>query len=330
MRSAIILGGLLLLGGATVEAQQRIDERLQTSPTGRVEVQNTAGSVQISGWDRNEIHISGTLGRGAERLEVQPDGDRVTIRVVLPRNARNVGSTTLQIRVPNRKDVIVRTVSAGIETSGIAGAAELQSVSGDIRLTDAPAEATVRSTSGDLDVNVSQTRRIVAASVSGDVRLRGAAQQSVEAEAVSGDVMVQVQTPQVRAKAVSGDIEVRSTAERIVANSVSGNVRVFGDALRSTEVETVSGTVRIDGAPQRGGNLNVQSHSGRVELRLPADVAADFEVRSFSGSIRNAFGPQSERTSRYAPGSELRFSTGRGGARIVVRTFSGSVELARR
>lgn len=326
---ALMLGALLA-SAAPLAAQEPIDERVRTAATGRVEVVNTAGSVSVTAWDRNEVHVTGTLGRGAERLELTGEGDALVIRVVLPRNARNVQGTELQVRVPARKSLVVRTVSADIEVAGITGAVEAHSVSGGARVSGNPAEVSARSTSGEVEIGVGRTRRVTAVTVSGDVQVRGEVQQQVEAEAVSGNIRLYAQTPQVRAKAVSGSIEVRSASERVVASSVSGQVRILGDALRGAEVETVSGSVLLDGTPARGANVSVSSHSGRVELRLPRNVSADFEVRSFSGSISNAFGADAERTSRYAPGRELRFTAGQGGARITVRTFSGAVNLAQR
>ena len=81
-------------------------------------------------------------------------------------------------------------------------------------------------------------------------------------------------------------------------------------------------------------------------LAVPAGVAAEdtpdlskltlerifeeeeFEVETFSGRIKNAFGPEAERTSEYAPGQELRFTTGGGDASVEVESFSGTVEIA--
>ena len=49
-----------------------------------VEISNTAGSVVVTGWDRNEVEITGELGEGTERLDFTK-GDKVTrIKVVLP------------------------------------------------------------------------------------------------------------------------------------------------------------------------------------------------------------------------------------------------------
>jgi predicted membrane protein len=70
--------------------------------------------------------------------------------------------------------------------------------------------------------------------------------------------------------------------------------------------------------------------SGSIDLFLPADVAADFDVSTFSGSIRNDFGPAARRTSEYIPGKELSFTSGKGGARVVAKSFSGAVNLRKR
>ena len=60
---------------------------------------------------------------------------------------------------------------------------------------------------------------------------------------------------------------------------------------------------------------------------LPEDVSAEFDVETFSGDIVNDFGPKARRTSEYAPGKELSFSTRSGDARISVSSFSGTIRL---
>jgi hypothetical protein len=41
----------------------------------------------------------------------------------------------------------------------------------------------------------------------------------------------------------------------------------------------------------KGSRLAAKTTSGSVDLQLPADVAAEFEVSTFSGEIVNDFGP---------------------------------------
>jgi hypothetical protein len=49
-------------------------------------------------------------------------------------------------------------------------------------------------------------------------------------------------------------------------------------------------------------------------------------VQSFSGDIKNCFGPKPVE-SHYGPGSRLQFSNGDGRARVQINTKSGNVQL---
>jgi DUF4097 and DUF4098 domain-containing protein YvlB len=251
------------------------------------------------------------------------------IRVVLPRDARNIRGSELEVRVPARKDVLVRTVSASSEVAGITGRVESRAVSGGIRISGSPREVLAQSTSGSVDVEAANPTTVQAQSVSGRVRVRGAARESVRAESVSGSLEVSATTPSVWAKSVSGNLSISNVQRRVEANSVSGRVRISGERMEQVSVETVSGSVGFTGALAPRGSFTVTSHSGDVELGLAGQPSAAIEVNTFSGSIQNAFGPEAERTSRYAPGRQLRFTAGGGDGRIVVRTFSGNVKLQR-
>ena len=70
-----------------------------------------------------------------------------------------------------------------------------------------------------------------------------------------------------------------------------------------------------------------ESVTGSITLRVPVGAAADYEIETFSGDIRNDFGPQARKTSEYLPAKSLSFSTGSGGARIQAESFSGVVRL---
>ena len=54
------------------------------------------------------------------------------------------------------------------------------------------------------------------------------------------------------------------------------------------------------------------------------------EIESFSGDIENCFGQTTRDTSKYAPGSELNFTRGNGGARVEIETLSGEISICDR
>ena len=292
MRAIRVLVGVLAIAAVPAMAQQRVDERRPASPNGTVEVSNVSGSVSVTGWDRAEVAVTGTLGKGTERLELSGSGDRTRVKVVLPHFAGHVDGSEIDVKVPAGSSVDVETVSADTKVDGVRGSVRARSVSGGIRVAGNPREFDAKTVSGDVEV-AAETAPGRAASVSGAVTLRG----------------------------VGGDVE---------AKSVSGNLNVRGGETSRVELETTSGAVRFSAALAKDARLDVKSVSGTVELELPASTAADFDITTFSGDITNEFGPPARRTSEYAPGRELDFSTGNGGARVVAKSFSGSVHLRKR
>lgn len=272
-------------------AQQKLDERRPAGKDGVVEVQNVSGSVKVTGWDRDEVAVTGTLGRGSERLEFTGTGVRTEVRVVLPHFAHHVDGSDLEIKVPAGSHLEVNTVSADIGVDGVAGPVRLESVSGRVTVGGAPRE--------------------------------------FEAKTVSGGIEIAAASAPGRASSVSGAVALRGVNGSVEASSVSGAVSVTGDAVSRAELQTTSGDIRFEAGLTAGGRLDAKTVSGTVALLLPAATAADFDVTTFSGNITNEFGPQAKRTSEYGPGKELSFSTGAGG-RIVAKSFSGDVRLQKR
>ncbi|HEX5724652.1 MAG TPA: DUF4097 family beta strand repeat-containing protein [Longimicrobiaceae bacterium] len=320
--SAVVAGTVLASGAAA--AQRTLNERVATSPTGTVEVHNVAGSVRVSAWDRNEVQVTGSLGRGAERLELdEQGGGRVVVRVVLPRNAHNVRGSDLEVRVPARKSVTVRAVSADVEVSGVSGAVNAQSVSGKVDVSGSPSDVSAQSRSGNVVLDV-ESGHAEANSTSGGVTVRGRIRGAVEVASVSGNVNVAASTGEVKASSVSGGVHVAAMTGRAEVSSVSGNIRLTGRRIAGN-FHTVSGEIVVRGDLASGGTTSLQSHSGGVELYLGS--GADLEVTTFSGEILNEVNARLVRSN--ASRREQHLVVGGGGPRVTVRTFSGDVKLAR-
>ena len=58
-------------------------------------------------------------------------------------------------------------------------------------------------------------------------------------------------------------------------------------------------------------------------------MSARFDIETFNGNIRNCFGPDSVRTSKYAPGRELKFTEGGGSGRVTINTLNGNLRLCK-
>lgn len=296
----IIIGVLALAGSMAAAAETRIDERRPAAADGVVEVSNVSGSVQLVGWNRNEVALEGTLADGVERVEFSgSDGlTRIRVHLVRPdndeRHHRIDGNARLVIRVPERSRMRVNTVSAGIQAERLNGPLELRSVSGDIRAAGGYTEADLQSVSGRVQVASSgRSARVTAGSISGDVQVDG----------------------------MTGEL---------TGSTVSGTVRVATDGISRAHLKSISGEVAYEGPLAADGVYELEAVSGTARMVVTGRVNAHFELHTFNGAIRNGFGPPPERTSRYAPGQSLNFDEGRGGARVSMRSMSGTLRLDRR
>ena len=105
------------------------------NPQGAVEIDNVAGSIDVQGWDKSEVAVTGTIGKDVERVDVTGDGNRTSIRVVLPKGmhwSMNDGEAHLVIHVPTNSSVSTSLVSSDLKVSAVHGALELRTVSGNI------------------------------------------------------------------------------------------------------------------------------------------------------------------------------------------------------
>ena len=278
---------------APANAATPVDRRVDAMPNGTVEVHNVAGTVQIDGSDRREVHVTGTLADNVERLDVSSEGDRVVIRVVLEENSWHGGATSLTISAPRASALDVDTVSASIDVHGIEGEQRLASVSGRIDTEAFGDEMTVRSVSG-------------AVNITGHDR-----------------------SAMTRAQAVSGHVRLTSVAGEVQAESVSGRVDVIANTLDRAQLSSISGSVSLRTGLTQDSRIESTTTSGDIALTFKGDAAAEYDLATFSGDIRNCFGPAPTPARLGGPQRQSRFKEGNSKARVHANTMSGSIAVCR-
>ncbi len=281
--------GLFMTIPLALAAADDLDSTHDMSPDGLVQVENVAGSVEITVWDRDEVQLRGSVGDSVEEVEIEATSGGLRVEVRNKGKQRSVDSTHLRLKVPAGASLEVEAVSADIDVDGSRGdSITLASVSGDVEL-DA------------------ESRRVELASVSGDVEFEGWAERS-NAESVSGDVTL---------IGVEGEVE---------ASTVSGDFTLEGGSIDSGRFETVSGELTLMLELADGGRLNCDAMSGDINLRLPSSQQAAFSAQSYSGSINTEFGDPLKH-SKNPSGSILKAQVGDNGARIRLETFSGDISI---
>jgi hypothetical protein len=295
---AALLVALAAAPAASAAPATTVDEHRAVDPQGQIEVINVAGRIEVVGWDKPELAVTGTIGSGVEKLDITTAGTRTTVRVVthgshgitLGWNASVSGEAKLVLHVPTRSALTAQLVSSDLVVSGIAGDQEVRTVSGDVHAS-AQREVRIHTVSGDVRLGAgAESRLIDIGTVSGDVQLNGGGGE-LTITTVSGDGMIKVgAASRVHLKTVSGDFS--------VALGLAADGRF--------EAESISGDLRVDFA----GTL----------------PPAEYDLQTFSGDLDTCTGRKGEREG-YGPSHRLNFREGAGTARVRVDTKSGDVHL---
>ena len=287
-RMKAVLISLAFMLPSAVMAGTDIDQTVSMSADGLVQVENMAGSVEFTAWDRNEAQVRGEAGDSVEEVIIRETSGGVLVKIRNRKNQRNMDGTDLFLRIPAR---------ASIEGDGV---------------------------SSDFTVRGSKGETITINTVSGDVEVEADAER-VDLNSVSGEVELSGSANRVNAESVSGDVTLYGVAGEVRASTVSGDLSLEGDELSRGQFETVSGDMVLSVALADDGRLSCDAMSGDVQLRLPAKQQAMFSAQSYSGSIRSDFGKVMS-VSR-GPGSMLDEQVGDNSARIRVETFSGDITI---
>jgi hypothetical protein len=282
----------MLLFTTPLAAQRKVNEQFAALPDGHVRVQLLAGSLRVTGWDRDSILIRGVVFEPpGEKFQVHRDKSGVKLSVWDPM-AEKVPPSQLELFVPARSHVAIRTATATVVVGAIAGGVDISSSTGAIEVTGSPRE--------------------------------------VIAESLSGDVTADVSSRVARIRTASGFVTVRGAVADASVVTVSGHVLVETGSIERGRFESVDGDLRYRGDIGRLASLDFINHAGAIELVLPPAAGAEVSVSTFEGTIDNALGVTPRRVVRKGKGIEDTFTLAGGGAYITIRTFKGAVVLRRK
>lgn len=224
-----------------------------------------------------------------ERFYLAGDSHGVKVGVMDHVDGSPVRASTLVLHVPRRSTVSVKAVSASIDAHDASGWFY---------------------------------------SVSGPIRLTGSA-SSLEVESMAGDVSLDVSAPWVRARTGGGRLVIAGALEDLDAATVRGALNVERAAVVRGRFASVDGDIRFAGSPPAGGVFEFSDHAGGVSLALPNSASALVDLSTITGVIDNGFTQIRPVAGQGGRGGTLHVQLGLGEARMTVRTFKGTITLAK-
>lgn len=285
----ILLAAALAAAATPAAAQRKVVKAFGVAPDVGLRIHNLVGSTKVTGWDRDSILVIAAIPAGGGTFFGGGSGRFAKLGIEGQDPSLTGPGTELEVKVPRNARVWVKSGSASVEVTGLAGEIEVSTVTAAIRIEGAPRVASLESIDGDLTM-------IGAATV-------------------------------VRARTGAGIIRIQGARTDIVATTIQGTISLESDRLQAARLETVSGKVTVAAGLEPDGALEVQAHDGDVTLSLPGDVDARFDLATVKGTIGLALPgvtpvPAGGRAARFSTGRKA--GAGRGGS-VTVRTFSGKV-----
>jgi hypothetical protein len=279
----------MLLVSSPLVAQKKVERKIPLGMEGALRIVNMVGSIVVHGWNKDTVMVRGTLGAGDQFF--MGGGYTGAKMFVESANDRDPKPARLEVWVPARARVWVKTASASIDVSDVTGGLDLYTVSGAIDVTGNPHE--------------------------------------LNAEAIDGDIHITGSPPWVRAKSASGTIVFQGASSDAAFSTVSGAVKVDGGVFERTKIETVTGNINFSGQLDRSGAFDFDTHSGTIDLAIPEKTPASFSVVTIAGGITNSLSKASPIPGRFGRGAELTTDVSGGGAKMSVRAFKGQVTIRR-
>jgi DUF4097 and DUF4098 domain-containing protein YvlB len=265
--SAIAL--VLLLAGTADAADRTFDRTFTVSPGGSLVVDAEGASIKVSGADTNHVTVHMQV-RGSEKeladltIDATQKGNEVTATMRRTKGAKwfNWGwnaESSIEVTVPRRYDVSVRTGGGDIDLKDTVGAVKLNTSGGDV----------------------------TAKNLNGTVVLRTSGGQ-ITADSVRGDV---------DANTSGGDVRLLNIDGRIKGHTSGGNVRVsLVGTNRGISATTSGGDVELTLPRGTTGNVTGSTSGGDVSTDLPVTTKVIKEGR-LEGTLNGGGEPIEARTS---------------------------------
>src|SRR5690606_36933984 len=133
-----------------------------------------------------------------------------------------------------------------------------------------------------LEVTVPASARLDVATVSADVEVAGVSGEEVRLETVTGRTSDRSGGGRVRLNSLSGGITGAGSGRRWIVGTVSGRIRL-PEAAGELDLEPVSGAIEV--AFGQAGSLQAETVSGAITAERALLPEAEVDLQSVSGGI---------------------------------------------
>jgi DUF4097 and DUF4098 domain-containing protein YvlB len=119
------------------------------------------------------------------------------------------------------------------------------------------------------------------------------------------------------------------TMSRVDIQSTGGIVQLKNVNGQRISVGTTSGNIDYQGDCSGGGSYILTTHSGAIDVTLPATASVDLTARSTTGAVENDFPLQQKPHNSFVPqqGRSFAGTSNSGSSSVELQSFSGKIRV---
>lgn len=285
--SALLTFTLVTTGLAN--AGEKVKHSLKVPMSGSVFIKSTRGLIQIEGWDKPEIQLSGELDDSAEKLIFKVKGHKTLIKVKMNGKSHWGDGTNLKIFMPRSHELYFKGIDTTFHINNISADVEGKTFTGDVQLTNIHSE--------------------------------------IEVSTVSGAIKLEKSSGEAQIESVSGDINFSGVFEDTYIKSMAGTIDVTVDNIENLLIKNISGDTLVKGKLSADAEVELSSVSGDIHYKTTDELNAQCEISSyFGGDIMNMLTDDVAEEKMHTK-KNLSFVSGDGSANITMKTVTGSVYI---
>jgi hypothetical protein len=287
----LLAAAALLTVAPPAIAQQKVSARRATTSDVSVRLFLSVGTVRVIGWERDSVEVSGVVASNSQvgGFGPSPSAPVNGLKFFVEAPTEKAGREgQLTMRVPRNARIWLKTGSADITVSDVTGG---------------------------VDVNV----------VGGSITVHGSPRE-LRAESMDGSVTIDGAPEWMRVKTATGDISLRG-GENVGASTISGAIDAAGGQADHVTLETTTGAIRFSLALARGASVQMETHSGPIDVQLGRPTDVEVDAATVTGAIENGWTRAKPEPGREGRGMTLSTSGGISSGKMVLRSFKGRISL---
>lgn len=295
IRTFLLVTTLFFIPSLLLAEEERVEKTYPLERDGKMYLENVYGDIAVKSWGKNEIKILAIKTAHEKEflddaaIDIKQTGGN--IRVITRYSTSDVLSqpanliVTYELFIPAEAQIKVKSLSGSIKAMEIGGFVDIETVNGSVDI-------------------ITAKKGVKCKTIGGDIYL----------EEISGDAVLKSTSGKIRGQGVNGSIE---------ADTVSGDIEILKlSSADEIQLESVRGSIELQGELIRGGIYSLNTISGRIRLTLPSTSDFELQTNAANGVIKCDFKLDDyDLISRH----KLYGTLGNGESSLKLSSFSGDI-----